>query len=285
MPIRPQTVVTAALLLFAACDYVDQPRQGGGGGPGPTPGETSRRILLEDMTGHTCNNCPSATQTALQLQAVYGAENVILVGVHCTDAFAAPYPPIGDGVLDTDFRTPAGNAYATSFNITFLPTGMVSRKPYNSSLTLSQSAWGSAIAEIIDDDPVMDIWFGSLTYNSTTNVVNTTVKVAMLEDIVGDHNLVIYLTEDNVIDYQIDNQATPPIVPDYNHRHVLRDNLNGTWGTLAISGGASVGDTLSFPFTYPLASNVIEPANCHLVAYVYRNADYEVLQAAEKKLP
>ena len=39
--------------------------------------------------------------------------------------------------------------------------------------------------------------------------------MAVLNDLAGDHNLTVYLTEDHIIDWQYDNQASPPNVPDY----------------------------------------------------------------------
>jgi thiol-disulfide isomerase/thioredoxin len=50
-------------------------------------GGVTRRVLLEDFTGHTCNNCPAAAVIAEGLQTFYGEDQLILVGVHAVDGF------------------------------------------------------------------------------------------------------------------------------------------------------------------------------------------------------
>jgi len=277
----PRTLAALLLALsLIACDQVEQPYesvQDGGGGSGDA---VVRKVLLEDMTGHRCNNCPAAAAQATALQAIHG-EDLVVIAVHCVNGFSAPQNPIGDGILDSDHRTPEGTAYESAFGITFLPTGLISRRPYNSVLQISDGDWGDAVNAIIGDSTVLHLWFDALTYGGGN--VGTTVKLALLGPITGDHNLVVALTEDHVIDWQIDANATPPEIPDYDHRHMLRGNLNGTWGVPAIVGAANTGDTLTFTYAQPLPGNVLEPANCALVAYVYDVATKEVMQVEERK--
>ena len=276
-------LLAGGVLLLSGCDYVDQPLETGdnGGGNGGN-GEVLRRVLLEDVTGHLCNNCPAAAQVAEQLQGVYGADELVVVAIHAGDYFSEPAtPPNSDGSYSTNFQTPAGNAYANTWSISFLPTGMVSRKLFNNSIILSESAWGSAVSDIIGEPADFEVWFESLDHQGGT--IQTTVKVAVLNEVTGDHNLTVYLTEDHVIDWQLNSQDSPPDVRDYEHRHVLRDNLNGTWGETIITGSASAGDTLTFSYSRPISANVLEPDNCSLVAYVYNTASYEVMQVRERK--
>lgn len=272
-----------ATLSLAACDYVDDPippSSTSGGGPGES---VKRRALLEEFTGHRCNNCPAAHAVAANLADVYG-EELIVVGVHATSVFAAPLsPPDPNGAYSTDFRTPAGDTYTTTFNVTFLPTGLVNRTPFNNSVTISSGNWSSAIADIVEQDAVCDIWFSQLEHDQTNNTVTAEVKIAVLAPITGDHNLTVYLTEDHVIDWQLNSLATPPDVENYDHRHVLRTNLNGTWGDLAISGSAQTGDTLTFQFIDIPMDPDWNAANCALVGYLSDVATDEVLQAAERE--
>lgn len=281
----PASLLAGTLLIAAGCDYVDLPK-GEQAAPTPPPSEgVTRRVLLEDFTGHTCNNCPDAARIAQQLKALYG-DDLVVVGVHMTETFAAPVLPLGDGYYDTDFRTPAGNAYEQTFQVAALPTGTVSRKPYNNNIRVGRTNWASAVSQLIGTAADMDVWFDSFTYNEATHHVDATVKVACLNAITGDHSLTVYLTEDHVIDWQTDNTANPPEVPNYDHRDVLRDNLNGTWGEAVITGSAAAGDTLTRTFSYTLPGNVVTPANCALVAYVYSTGgadQYEVKQVAERK--
>lgn len=271
-----------ALLALTGCDIVENPK-GDLAGPTPPPGSTvTRNVLLEDCTGFRCNNCPDAAIRAQQLKEIYG-DRLVVVAVHMIANFAEPDPPN----FVTDFRTPAGNAYEQTFGITALPTGMISRKPFENSILVSRYKWSTATAALINQQADLDLKIDSLHYNTGSNTISGHVRAILLRPLTTPHNITLYLTEDHVIDWQIDNQATPPEVPNYEHRHVLRAALNSPWGEQFISGAAPVGDTLGLSFSYPVPTNVLQPSNCSLVAYVYSTTgadQYEVKQVVERKL-
>lgn len=272
-------------ILLAGCDRVDAPQN-----PLPTTsdcegvgnGNGYRRVLLEDFTGFRCPNCPAAADVARQLQSVY-CEDLIVVGVHCTSTFAAPVASPPDP-FSTDFRTVAGETYVGSFGFTGLPGGLISRREYGGLLVLGAGSWGEAVADILGDPAQFEILFSQADFNTGTLTLDLEVKVAVLQDVTGDHNLTIYLIEDHIAEAQEDNRVPGGIVNPYDHRHVLRDNINGTWGETVITGSATAGDTLALGYSYSLASNVLVPSNCALVAYVYRVDNDEVMQVSERKL-
>lgn len=274
-------------LALVGCDIVDNPIPPGGSNQveftctDTLPLNTTRRVLLEDFNGFRCTNCPTATDIALGLGALHG-EELVLVGIHVLQSFAGTVPPD----FTTEFRTDAGNIYAQDFGISFLPVGPVSRKPYNSFLLLDATDWAGAVDAIIGEPADMDVQLACFNFDENTNEVSVTARVIALNDVTGDHNLVIYLTEDHVIDWQLDVRVTDPpsgAVSDYDHRHVLRGNLNGAYGDPAVTGTLAAGDTVSRSFSYTLPSNVIEPNNCALVAYVARTDTKEIMQVVERK--
>ena len=275
-----------ALALLSGCDIIDMPKGAQAGPVHPGSGVT-RRVLLEDCTGHLCPNCPEAADIADGLKDVYG-DRLVIVAVHMIAAYAAPQPPLDDGKYDVDFRTEAGYAYEQNFNINGLPKGLVNRTPYSNQVPIPRSSWSSAVAQLIDLPASIDLLVDTLNYNSAANTVTATVKAAVLNTVPAPQNLTIYLTESHIIDWQLDNRLLPgdPNSPNYEFNHVLRGALNSTWGEAFIPANAQAGDTLETTFTYPLPTNVLVPANCSLVAYVYNNAgaqQYEVQQVAERK--
>jgi hypothetical protein len=281
---RASVLVLALLALLAGCDKVENPvsRPDGSVDPGAT---VKRRALLEEFTGHHCNNCPAAHAVAAQLKTLYG-EDLILVSLHAAanvnSSFIVPQSN-PDGSYATDFRTTEGQTYATNFAVTFLPSGMVNRTPYNSSTVLSSASWGSAIEAIVNEDAKFDVWISELQHDAGANTVSATVKVAVLEDITGEYKLTTYLLEDHIVDWQYNSQATPPDVPNYDHRHVFRKSLDGAWGQVAIAASAGQGDTLTFSYTGVAMNPSWVAANCELVTYVYHAATNAVMQAAERK--
>ena len=282
---RSPLLASIICLGFAGCDLVEAPRNplpaassctGVGNGPG------FRRVLLEDFTGFRCPNCPAAADVAKQLRSVY-CEDLILVGVHCTSTFAAPIASPPDP-FSTDFRTVAGEAYVSAFGFTALPGGLVSRREYSSEQVVGPGAWGSAVAEILGQPAQFEIRFTQADYNAGTETLDLDVEVSVLQDVTGEHNLTIYLLEDHIAEAQEDNRVPGGIVDPYDHRHVLRDNINGTWGEQVILGAAVTGDTLTLDYSYTLPASVLVPENCSLVAYVYRVDNDEVMQVSERKL-
>lgn len=273
-----------AAALLAGCDYVDDPIPPGGGGENGGNDTVLRTALLEEFTGHRCATCPAAHAVVQQLSNLFG-ERLVIVGIHATNTFGAPLqPPAADGRYSTDFRTPAGDAYTSNFGVSFLPTGIVSRKPYNSTLAISQGSWGSAISNVLEQPAFFSIGFEDMQVNTSNNTLNATVKIHTEKAIDADHKLTIYLVEDNVIDWQLNGPATPPDVPDYVHRHVLRGAVNGTWGEDVVPAGTAAESTFSVAVSaFPLKPewNV---TNCYLVAYVYQTSSKEVMQVAQQKI-
>ena len=278
-----RTLATIALTsaLIMGCDYVEDPTPpGNGNGGGPDPEVVTRKVLLEDITGHRCNNCPRAARIAQQLKDDLYGDDLILVGVHA-GSFSPPYPPIGDGQYDSDHRTPAGTDYQQTYQVTFFPAGLVNRTSYDGSVIVSEGSWGSAIADVIGEPSPFELWIDTIIVEG--GALSTVVKLHFVEAVTGDHNLVVYLTEDLVVDWQLDAEATPPDVPDYEHPHMLRTNLNGTWGVPVVTGSVAAGDTVSLAYEDFALNPSWNPAKCALVAWVYNTSTDEVMQAEERK--
>ena len=273
----------AFLLLIIGCDKIDMPDN-----PKPTTagctgnGYGFRRVLLEEYTGFRCTNCPVAAETAHELDDFYCGD-LIIVGMHVSASFAAPTATPPDP-FSTDFRTAAGETYLATFPPSGLPNGLVSRRTYNSSHVVPPGSWGSATSEILGQPAQFEVVFETVQYTSGTELVDLTIKVPVLRDTTGDFNLTIYLIEDHVPEGQLDARVTPPEVFPYDHRQVLRDNINGTWGQSIFTGSASIGDTATVTASYTLPAPVLEPANCYLVVYVYRVDNNEIMQVSERKL-
>lgn len=284
---RNQLSFLLLLVMLASCDIVDLPKGESASPIPPGGGTVTRKVLLEDCTGHLCTYCPEAAVIAEGLKVVYG-DRLVIVALHMSTTFAAPQAPIGDGIYDTDFRTAAGNAYEQQFLVDGLPKGLINRTPFNNNITIGRSSWSSAVAQLVDQPATINLWIDSLAFNSGTNVITATVKAAVLTALPAAQNLTLYLTEDHIIDWQKDGSQPPgqQDIPNYEFNHVLRGALNSPWGEAFIPANAQPGDTLETTFAYSLPGNVLVPNNCSLVAYVYNNAgaqQYEVQQVAERK--
>lgn len=277
-----------ALLSMAACDYVENPvaspGPGGGGGGGPV----TRKAFLEEFTGHRCNTCPAAHETSAQLKNLFG-DRLVVMNIHATanpnSNFTAPInPPNANGSFSTDFRTPEGQAWASEYAIAFIPVGLVNRRAYAGSVTLSQGTWGSAIDELIAQPAAVDLWFETVAYNSAANTVSVAVKAAVLQPLAGEHRITVCLAEDNIYDWQLNSAASPPEVENYHHRHTFRKTLGGAWGQTVVTTAAVPGDTLTLAHANVSVDPDWDATNLELIAYVYEVATKEVLQVEKRKL-
>jgi hypothetical protein len=292
--------ILPAFILFGAtwiqsCDYVANPNEAIGSTGGPDTNSTvhERRVLVEDYTGHKCTACPQAAIVANSLIQTYG-EKVVVVGIHA-GFFATPTTPSGapTGSYKTDFRTAAGDAYddPVYFGISGVgnPNGMINRKDYSpttGSHVKSHTTWAAEVSALLALEPTADITITN-TYNSSTRSLSTNLVSEILSDTItsGTYKLVVMITQDSIIDWQLDAGVN---IPDYVHKHVLRDNINGTWGDTLVSGTVTPHSpiTKNYVYTLPAAykGNTCDENHCYVVAFIYNTANYEVLQAAEAKV-
>jgi hypothetical protein len=281
-------------LIFQSCDYVSNPYETITDEGGITDTGTHERVVLvEDYTGHKCTACPQAAIAAENLKTTFG-EKVVVVAVHA-GFFASPTTPAGapSGSYLVDFRTSAGTAYdgTAYFGISNVgnPNGMINRQDYDGSSTAhvkSYSSWSSEVADLLAIPPVADLTITN-TYNSSTRSLTINLASQFISDTLlsGSYSLIVMITQDSILDWQLDGTTH---VPDYVHQHVLRANVNGTWGESLITGTITPNATITKNYVYSLPTafigNACDETQCHVVAFIYNTANYEVIQAAEAKV-
>lgn len=280
-----------------SCDKIDPPYTEPIISPIDTTGNDSiitrtRKVLLEDYTGHTCGNCPKAADAAEAVVQLYG-DRIVVLGVHA-GFFSTPVPPAPlpsgapQGSYFMDFRTIDGTTWDNpqNFGISTVgnPNGMVNRKIINGNRVVSYTNWASAVQTILNDSA--DIGTKIFTeYNSATRGVNITVRGKLYSgNIPNNLKLVVLISESNIITWQTDYALTPnDHVPDYNHKHVLRGTVNGAWGELFANALTPAETILEKNYTYTL-NNVWNENNCSVAAFIYDENTLEVLQADEVKI-
>lgn len=265
-----------------SCDKIDSPY--GTKGSTPTPSDTEvvmRKILIEDFTGHYCGNCPRAARTLGQIHDLYG-EKIVAMAAHVSEQFAAPagvhYPE--------DYRTETGNELDSYFgnSAAGLPNGLINRKQFDGQSIVQYTAWASKAAELLAIPPEAFIWI-TPDYNPTSRSLSISVKTKILQNIDENLSLAIYITEDSIISAQKDyDQISDPLIPNYVHRHMLRGNINGTWGsTLSAATNYGIGEEFTTIGNYiiPTEWNADHIA---VVTVLYRTATKEVVQAEDKEI-
>lgn len=262
--------------LFFSCDKIDTPiaqQETTGVDTTDTNGTTIvvRRILMEEFTGHYCSNCPAGAAEMQRLAGVYG-EQIIPISLHAGDV-TFNEPQTGSGKYETDFRTTAGSAYATQFPPAGLPKGMISR--VNSGTGYDINQWEAEFLALKDEVPIAEITIVNA-YNAATREVTIEIETEWLLDGGSGtaYKIQVGITEDHIIDWQLDGSTN---VPDYDHRHVFRGDVNSTWGESISTSTQGSKDNKSYTFTLDAGWNA---DNCEVVAFIYKDTpDYEIIQA------
>lgn len=270
-------MVAASLFAFAGCDKIENPKKPNTG-PQEPKSQDYRNVLIEDFTGHKCNNCPNAAEKIEEIKGLSFGNQVYAVGIHVTSFFAGPsadYPE--------DFMTTEGNEYETFFGISALPTGMVSRTGYTStgsSHLKNYSIWASDAQSLTKDSATFSI-NPTVTYNSNTRIVSISADVTVKKDTsIGDMNFMVMITEDGIIAPQ--KMPDGHKNPDYEHNHVFRKSADGAFGkALVTAGPAFDGQVLSYSGNVTLDSTWND-ANCNVLMFVFDKDNQEVWQVTEE---
>jgi len=271
-------LVLACLSVLVSCDIIQNPCELEDSGQGPDTTTYTRKILVEDYTGHTCPNCPIAAAALKQLELDYPGQ-VVAIAPHVS-SLADPGPITS--IWYYNFKTQCGDDWDAEFTISNngLPKGMVNRLGYPVANALEYSLWDDTVANLVNipADAAIEI---SNTYNSSTNTVQTTISSKFVNELQGNYFLSVVYTEDSMIQPQaLPANAPHPVDTFYMHMHALRGDINGSWGEL-IATDPLENSTVSKTYSKQLKSDAI-PENCKVVAFIYREGTYEVIQAEEK---
>ncbi|MBS1535544.1 MAG: Omp28-related outer membrane protein [Bacteroidetes bacterium] len=215
----------------------------------PVSGYFKKNVLIEDYTGTWCGNC---TRVAWAIEETKEAsDKVVSVAIHNGND---PYHFAG---ID-----PLKNLILPSSALA-LPVSRLNR------MTIWSFPETSNIQQAID-----------LTSNNTTlglamsstvadGQIDLEVRARFLEDY-SNLKLVVYLLEDHLL-YNQRNYITElygglPVVPNFEHNHVLRASLTNILGESL--EGSNRNTTVTRNFNIPVPSNIANADNISFVAFV-----------------
>ena len=238
-------------------------------------------ILLEDYTGHKCTNCPDAAITAEELEddTTLG---VIVVAIHASadGSFQAT-----DGTYSTDFTTPAGDVYVVDMPGMFAnPMGTINRKSngLNGSVWHLANSWETAVNQETNQNLLANIQVQT-NYFPSTNGLFIHTETEFNTNLNGNYHLIIYLLRNSVISPQSMSDGSTNY--NYNHHHVLSNNINGTWGTSIASGDIDENSKFYNDFSFELPTDsTYNIDNLSLVTYLCERNTFEVIQVTKTEL-
>ena len=256
-----KNIFALALLAvsFTACETVDEDERF----IGPVEFAAKKNVLIEDFTGQRCVNCPRATDAILSLQNTYGHDHVIAVALHGGPLSLPATTPVG-------LATEESQEYNTKWKVDSWPKGMINRKGG----LFEFSSWSAQVIYELQQEPEAKL-------NTTVNSFDKeTGKLSISVDVTGnltaDASLQVWLTENKIIKVQF--MPDGPANPAYEHNHVFRSSVNGTWGE-EIKMVKDETLTKQYEYTFD-AKNQWNPENMSIVTFV-SNETNGVMQVIE----
>jgi hypothetical protein len=240
----------------------------------PVSGKT---VLIEDLTGVRCPNCPRGA-TALESISKKYIDKIIIIGIH-GNLLTKPHTD-----SKYDFRSTKSIALEESLK-PFLgkPSVQINRKFFEGETYTSIDQidlWQSYVEKELARPQEMDIII-TPKYTTNTRKLLLDITATPLIDEQGSYKISAYIIENNLIDPQ---ETIGSIIKDYKHDHVLRDMLTDVKGDEL--GSKLVKNTsIKKSYEYLIPSSVI-PANTEVVVMVSRanTNDKAIMQCAKVKI-
>ena len=226
------------------------------------PAEVGRAVLIEDLTGQRCINCPTGTDIINGIIQTYGEDNVIAVGIH-----SGPLGFTGNSKR-VGLMTDTGDEYYTYWaNGTNLgqPSAIFNRKKGPSD---NLNNWAAEVGLIISEKANLSIDITNA-YDAKTRKLTTKVGAFGVNGTVSG-KLQVWIVEDGIKAMQLmpDGSANQ----EYIHNHVFRAAVNGTWGEEVT---VKEGETTTKQYSYEHLPETWNAENISVVAFVYNDNGVE----------
>ena len=279
--IKSLTTITLLSLLAVSCDVIDEPYMVDVNNSSTIASRDSsfqRIALLEEFTGHYCSNCPAAAAIAAQLHSLYG-KRFLIIAYH-SGIFARV-----DSDFTTDYTTPTSDELYAYFGNPNNPAGVINRIN-NGGFIVGSTDWGTVAAQQlgIAGDAAVGL-VAEVSYNEDNRGISVAVDVKAQEAVSYPVWICAYITESGLISKQKTNDLTTypdGTITKYEHKHVFRQALNGTWGSV-IAETMSEGQVANKVITGTL-NNISVAAGCELIVFAYNKTNGEILQAVALSL-
>ena len=273
-------------LTFHSCDVIEEPVRieknpylENTYGPAPSfsvPTEATKNVLVEEYTGHLCGFCPEATALVLALDETLG-NRMVTVSIHA-GTLAEPSP----GLFSSDYRTEAGDLYWAQLGGGLNPSARIDRVGGLTNFYYldpgNPDSWQSIINSQLNVSTPVALQ-GIADYIPNDNKINIHINSHFVESYSGSLNLVVLLVENHIISPQEDYTATPSLVEDYEHEHVLRTAVTEPMGNALITA-PNAGTSITKSFTVPVSSTW-NGQNMAVVAYLLDPVTNEIINAME----
>lgn len=265
--------IIALIIFFASCkgSIITVPEF--------VPTESDRVVLIEEMTGVSCPNCPKGTAEIESLKALYG-DKVIPIAIH---GIFLSWPTAESKY---DLRNEFSRLLEANFaSGTSKPAALINRiTPDGESDKVidSPDLWGSHVESQLSFAPKLNIEL-ELAYDNVSRKLEINAGFVALERINEALNISVMILENHIEDAQED---LTEIIEDFEHNHVLRTMLTEFDGDAFVNSlDEGAFESRSYTFDIPSEEDLWIAENIEVVLFIHQaEGEGEVLQAAVQKI-
>lgn len=181
-----------------------------------------KRVVIEDFTAHQCGNCPAAALTAEQISDA-NSGLVSVLAIHAGDLANTD-----DEYFDTDWTTTEGDIFWDQLDFQANPLGRVNRVNGNGAFW-APAQWNDKVNEELTKPAPVGLQ-AEHSWEASNGQLHMHVHGTFYEEVEGPIQLSWLILESNIVDYQLDYDSDPAVVPNYEFDHVLRGSVNGALG-------------------------------------------------------
>lgn len=241
----------------------------------PAPAPQHKAVLLEDITGVRCINCPDAALKAKDIIAQKSSDSVVVMALYPIDIGqdGNTFPYAGVPQLGSNLSKLIVEALGVPLG---MPNGYVDRiMPNGSTRYISYTEWINYVNQRLRKSTPINIGIKKEINNRNLKVE---IKLQYNSNAVAgaNHKYAIYIIENNIVSTQ-KTQSGEKL--NYVHNHVLRYAIGLGIGN-SLTQTTVPGRTYVKQFEYEMpAEYVID--NCHVICVVLDSVTEEVINVRE----
>ncbi len=269
------TTFAVILIIFSSCrEYPIEI-------PSPKEIISNRVVLIEELTGVSCPNCPAGAEKVEALLFDY-PDNVVAVAVH--GKFLSK--PLD--ISAYDFRNQEAEELEDSFKPWLgKPAAAINRihfPDYEFQAIDDVDLWRTYVEQELEKDNELVLELAQNYNESTRELVIDVTAIPVINES-GEYRIGVVITEGDIVDAQLDQGE---ILPAYVHNHVFRTMLTDIEGDpFTTSWTQNEPVEKQFSFTVPTSEDGLwNTEHLEVVAFISRvDGDRnEVMQAAKIKV-
>ncbi len=246
------------------------------------PQSVLKNVLIEDISGVKCNNCPKAADIAHEIQGKNDEGRVVVMTLHSNryGAFTAPYSDSKDTFNTVEATEIVSNLIGEPSG---LPAGAIDRKLFDgktSKVNQQYETWEAQVNEqlVLEAKAAVELEI----INQGNRKIIANIKTTFVEDDATPVFLSVFIIENKIKSKQKlpDNTYDK----DYVHYSILRKGVTNYAGTLlaqSVEAGRvfEKGIEIDIPEKYNID-------NCAIVVLINKNQGgvTEIVQCAEKHI-